>query len=41
MGIIIKVIKFILWLLAGIVILPCVYVSGVIFPKWEKWGEKF
>lgn len=41
MGVILKIISFILWALAGVVVLPCVYISGVLFPLWEKWGEKF
>ena len=33
--------SFSLWVLSAIIILPCVYVSGVLYPLWEKWGEKF
>lgn len=32
---------FFLWLLAGVFILPCVFVAGTFYPMWEKWGEKF
>ncbi len=36
-----KAIKFLLWVLVGVLVLPCVFVSGILYPKWEKWGEKF
>ena len=35
-----KVFSFIFWFLAGILILPCVFVSAQLYPKWQKWGEK-
>ena len=35
-----KALKFILWLLCGILILPCVFVAGVLFPAWEDWGKE-
>src|ERR1044072_9259954 len=34
-----KFISLVLWLLAAIVILPCVFVAGNIFPYWVEWGE--
>lgn len=34
-----RIISFILWVLSAIVILPCVYVAGELFPKWVDWGE--
>ena len=34
-------VSFSLWVLIAIIILPCVYISTVIYPAWEKWGEKF
>ena len=33
-------ILFILWLLSAIIILPCVFVAGTLYPKWVDWGEK-
>lgn len=36
-----KIFSFSLWILSGIFILPCVFISGSIYPKWEKWGEGF
>ena len=35
-----KVVYFIFWVLSGILILPCVFVAGNIYPKWVEWGEK-
>lgn len=35
-----KVISFILWVLLAIIVLPCVFVAGEIFPMWVKWGEE-
>ena len=32
---------FCLWLLSAIIILPCVYVAGILYPKWVEWGEGF
>lgn len=34
-----RAILFILWILVAIIVLPCVFVSGVIYPKWVDWGE--
>jgi hypothetical protein len=34
-----KMLNFVLWILAGIIILPCVYVAGTLFPMWTEWGE--
>ena len=36
-----KAISFFFWILAAVFILPCVFVAGTIYPKWEKWGEDF
>lgn len=36
-----KVIKFVLWVISAIIILPCVFVAGNIYPKWVEWGEDF
>jgi hypothetical protein len=33
--------RFSLWVLCAIVILPCVFVAGNLYPKWVEWGEKF
>lgn len=29
-----------LWLLSGLIILPCVFVAGTFYTKWSEWGEK-
>ncbi|MEA2715267.1 MAG: hypothetical protein QOG91_295 [Candidatus Parcubacteria bacterium] len=36
-----KIISFVLWALAAMIILPCVFVAGNIYPSWVEWGEKF
>ncbi len=36
-----KIISFILWVVVAIIVLPCVFVAGNIYPKWEKWGSEF
>ncbi len=36
-----KILHFGLWAVSGALILPCVFVAGNLYPKWEKWGEKF
>ena len=28
-----------LWIISGIIILPCVYVAGSLYPMWQEWGE--
>jgi len=35
-----KIAMFTLWAVCGLIILPCVFVSGTLFPKWSEWGEK-
>jgi hypothetical protein len=32
--------SLVLWIICGIIILPCVYVSGVLYPLWTEWGDK-
>ncbi len=36
-----KAVHFGLWMIAGVFIVPCVFIAGNLYPKWEKWGEKF
>ena len=36
-----KAIYFCLWLLSAVIILPCVFIAGTIYPKWVEWGEGF
>lgn len=36
-----KFIHFTLWIVTAALVLPCVFVASVIYPKWEKWGEDF
>lgn len=35
----IKFLSFILWIIAGIFILPCVFIAGA-FEKWASWGQE-
>lgn len=41
LSIIPKVLSFILWILAAVFILPCVFVAGTLYPLWTEWGEDF
>jgi hypothetical protein len=41
MSVVIKVIHVTLWAASAVIILPCVFVAGTIFPKWVEWGEDF
>lgn len=34
-----KFINIILWAMVGAIILPMVFVSGNLYPVWEKWAE--
>jgi hypothetical protein len=34
-----KAFSFTFWVLSAIVILPCVYISNILYPLWTKWGE--
>ena len=34
-----KMLKVSCWALAGILVLPCVFVASVIYPAWVKMGE--
>ncbi|MBI5126636.1 MAG: hypothetical protein HZA80_02645 [Candidatus Taylorbacteria bacterium] len=34
-----KLFQFICWIIAGIVIIPSLFISGTLYPMWEKWGE--
>lgn len=36
-----KILKFVIWVLLAIVVLPCVFVAGNIYPWWVEWGEEF
>lgn len=36
-----KIISFVLWVLVAIIVLPCVFIAGNIYPKWVEWGEDF
>lgn len=36
-----KVLKFMVWVFLAIVILPCVFIAGNIYPWWTEWGEEF
>lgn len=35
------VLKFIAWVLLAVIVLPCVFVAGNIYPWWVEWGEDF
>jgi hypothetical protein len=41
MSTVIKVIHVTLWAASAVIVLPCVFVAGVIYPKWVEWGEDF
>lgn len=34
-----KFLNVLLWGIAGAIIVPCLLISNVIYPVWEKWGE--
>ena len=36
-----KIISFLLWVLVAIIVLPCVFIAGNIYPAWVSWGEDF
>ncbi len=36
-----KIISFVLWVLVAIIVLPCVFIAGNIYPSWVEWGEDF
>ena len=35
------IINFCLWIFAGLLILPCVFIANAYFGAWEKWGYDF
>ncbi len=35
------VLKFLVWVLLAIIVLPCVFVAGHIYPWWVEFGEDF
>ena len=36
-----KGLLFLIWALLALIILPCVFVAGHIYPVWSEWGEEF
>jgi len=40
-GVLPKVISVFLWILVAMIVLPCVFIAGNIYPKWIEWGENF
>lgn len=36
-----KIVSFVLWVVVAIIVLPCVWVAGVIYPQWVEWGKDF
>jgi hypothetical protein len=38
---VIKAVSVTLWAATAVIILPCVFVAGTIYPKWVEWGEGF
>jgi len=36
-----KFFSVVLWGLSAIIVLPCVFVAGVLYPLWMEWGEGF
>jgi hypothetical protein len=41
MGVLPKILSFVLWIIAGFIILPAVFIAGNLYPKWTEWGEDF
>ncbi|MFA6601935.1 MAG: hypothetical protein WCT02_03725 [Candidatus Paceibacterota bacterium] len=39
MGIFPRAVSFVFWILCGIIIVPCIFIAGQIYPKWQEWGE--
>jgi hypothetical protein len=37
--IVLNAINFLGWVLIGAILLPCVVVTAVFYPMWEKWGD--
>lgn len=38
---VLKLVKFILWIMLGIVVIPCAVLSAIAYPVWEKMGGEF
>lgn len=38
-GFSIRFLNVLFWAIAGAFILPCVFIAGNVYPKWEKWAE--
>lgn len=36
-----KVLSITGWVIAAVIVLPCVYVASHLYPKWVEWGEDF
>ena len=36
-----KALHVILWFATGLLIIPCVFVAGTLYPMWEEWGKEF
>gem|GEM_PF-5838728 len=36
-----KFFKLLLWVTMGIFIIPCMVVTAVLYPMWEKMGDNF
>ncbi len=34
-----KILSFAFWAVCGVIILPCVFIAGSMYPKWVEWGE--
>jgi hypothetical protein len=35
-----KILNFLVWCLAGALILPCVFIANTFYPLWEEWAKK-
>jgi len=35
-----RLISFILWVIVAIIVLPCVFIAGNIYPAWVDWGKE-
>jgi hypothetical protein len=41
MSVVLKAVSVTLWAASAVIVLPCVFVASVIYPKWVEWGEDF
>lgn len=37
----VKFFSMLLWVAIGVILIPFIIVTAVIYPMWEKWGNEF